>query len=313
MVTIESRILFVVCCFCTTFAVVLEVAKVHAYWNVSFYCFFDMKKSILLLTLCLFTSLAVVAEEYDLIITTERSQIHCIIQEISDVSVRYVRSDRPQTIVFSTPLSQVVAIVYRDGTVEQITPQTSSVETAALPANEPTTANPQGTTIVPQETTLTDTKEETAEPQRQPTIMQKPKTAKPTLAKGGGRIYREKNEYMYNDSYISAKEVGRILQTNAVAHDSWQRAHRLSVGGIVLSSLGAGTLIVSLCCIPAGIEASMGVLGGGVVLSSVGVGLLCGSLSRYDKAIDIYNTTIDSRVQLHVFASPTDVGLALRF
>ena len=62
MVTIESRILFVVCCFCTTFAVVLEVAKVHAYWNVSFYCFFDMKKSILLLTLCLFTSLAVVAE-----------------------------------------------------------------------------------------------------------------------------------------------------------------------------------------------------------------------------------------------------------
>ena len=80
-----------------------------------------------------------------------------------------------------------------------------------------------------------------------------------------------------------------------------------------MSSLGAGTLVVSLCCIPAGIEASMGLLGGGVVLSSVGVGLLCGSLSRYDKAIDIYNATIDSRVQLHVFASPTDVGLALRF
>ena len=278
----------------------------------SHFMFFDMKKSILLLTLCLFGSLAVVAEEYDLIITTERSQIRCIIQEISDVSVRYVRSDRPQTIVFSTPLSQVVAIVYRDGTIEQITPQTPSAETAALPATEPATANLQKTAIVPQETTIADTKEQKAEPQRHPTITSEPKAAKPSSTKGGGRIYREKNEYMYNDSYISAKEVGRILQTHAVAYDSWQRAHRLSVGGIVLSSLGAGTLVVSLCCIPAGIEASMGLLGG-VVLSSVGVGLLCGSLSRYDKAIDIYNATIDSRVQLHVFASPTDVGLALRF
>lgn len=259
-----------------------------------------MKKSFFLGLLCLLSVTSLAAEEYDLIITTDRARIPCTILEISDVAIRYTRTDRPQTITFSTPLRQVYAIVYRDGTIEQISAVSAPATIDTVAATASTVARPTATTT------------STAEPAH----TAKTTKATPTTSSGDklpGRIYRDKNEYIYNDHYISEKEVGRVLQTDALAYDSWQRAHRLYTGGIVATSVGGGIALIGLCCIPASVGAGLGVAGGGLVVSCVGVGLLCGSLGRYEHSIDIFNDHVDARLQVSFFASPSDVGLAMRF
>ena len=270
-----------------------------------------MKKSFFLGLLCLLSVASLAAEEYDLIITTDRARIPCTILEISDVSIRYTRTDRPQTITFSTPLRQVYAIVYRDGTIEQVSVSSApaTIDTVATSVSavarsaEPSVARPTATTT------------STAEPAH--TAKTTKATAETKAISSGnklpGRIYRDKNEYIYNDHYISEKEVGRVLQTDALAYDSWQRAHRLYTGGIVATSVGGGIMLIGLCCIPASVGAGLGVAGGGLVVSCVGVGLLCGSLGRYEHSIDIFNDHVDARLQVSFFASPSDVGLAMRF
>lgn len=267
-----------------------------------------MKKSFFLGLLCLLSIASLAAEEYDLIITTDRARIPCTILEISDVAIRYTRTDRPQTITFSTPLRQVYAIVYRDGTIEQISAVSAPATIDTVTATASTVARSTETPIARQTATGTSTAE--------PAHTAKTTKAAPTTSSGDklpGRIYRDKNEYIYNDHYISEKEVGRVLQTDALAYDSWQRAHRLYTGGIVATSVGGGIALIGLCCIPASVGAGLGVAGGGLVVSCVGVGLLCGSLGLYEHSIDIFNDHVDARLQVSFFASPSDVGLAMRF
>lgn len=267
-----------------------------------------IKKSFFLGLLCLLSIASLAAEEYDLIITTDRARIPCTILEISDVAIRYTRTDRPQTITFSTPLRQVYAIVYRDGTIEQISAASAPATIDTVAATASTVARSTETPIARSTATTTSTAE--------PAHTAKTTKAAPTTSSGDklpGRIYRDKNEYIYNDHYISEKEVGRVLQTDALAYDSWQRAHRLYTGGIVATSVGGGIALIGLCCIPASVGAGLGVAGGGLVVSCVGVGLLCGSLGRYEHSIDIFNDHVDARLQVSFFASPSDVGLAMRF
>lgn len=267
-----------------------------------------MKKSFFLGLLYLLSVASLAAEEYDLIITTDRARIPCTILEISDVAIRYTRTDRPQTITFSTPLRQVYAIVYRDGTIEQISAVSAPATIDTVTATASTVARSTETPIARSTATTTSTAE--------PVHTAKTTKAAPTTSSGDklpGRIYRDKNEYIYNDHYISEKEVGRVLQTDALAYDSWQRAHRLYTGGIVATSVGGGIALIGLCCIPASVGAGLGVAGGGLVVSCVGVGLLCGSLGRYEHSIDIFNDHVDARLQVSFFASPSDVGLAMRF
>lgn len=267
-----------------------------------------MKKSFFLGLLCLLSVASLATEEYDLIITTDRARTPCTILEISDVAIRYTRTDRPQTITFSTPLRQVYAIVYRDGTIEQISAASAPATIDTVAATASTVARSTETPIARPTATGTSTAE--------PAHTAKTTKAAPTTSSGDklpGRIYRDKNEYIYNDHYISEKEVGRVLQTDALAYDSWQRAHRLYTGGIVATSVGGGIALIGLCCIPASVGAGLGVAGGGLVVSCVGVGLLCGSLGRYEHSIDIFNDHVDARLQVSFFASPSDVGLAMRF
>lgn len=267
-----------------------------------------MKKLFFLGLLYLLLIAPLAAEEYDLIITTDRTRIPCTILEISDVAIRYTRTDRPQTITFSTPLCQVYAIVYRDGTIEQISAVSAPATGDTVAASASTVARSAESPVACPTATATPT----AEPAHTAKTT-KATTPPPSSGKLPGRIYRDKNEYIYNDHYISEKEVGRVLQTDALAYDSWQRAHRLYTGGIVATSVGGGIALIGLCCIPASVEAGLGVAGGGLVVSCVGVGLLCGSLGRYEHSIDIFNDHVDARLQVSLFASPSNVGLAMRF
>ena len=50
-----------------------------------------------------------------------------------------------------------------------------------------------------------------------------------------GRIYRDNGEYVYNDVFISSKEVERILKReNAEAYAAWQKSNGLAIGGSIM-------------------------------------------------------------------------------
>lgn len=245
------------------------------------------------------------AEEYDLLITADRNQIRCTILEISDVTIRYTRADRPQSITFSTPISQIHAIVYRDGTIEQLSASNDPATTDAVPSAAPIVSPPTKHSLPHSAVAAT--------PARKPAHDAKTDKAVNSSEQLPGRIYCDRRSYVYNDRYISEKEIVRILQTDAIAYDSWQRAQRMAVGSIVTTSVGGGLAIIGLCCLPASIGAGLGVAGGGLAMVCVGTGLICGAMARQERAIDLYNDHVDARLQVSFFASPSDVGFAIRF
>lgn len=131
-----------------------------------------------------------------------------------------------------------------------------------------------------------------------------------------GRIYRDNNEYMYNDTYISSKEVERILQReNSSAYVKWRQGYGMKIGGAVCCGIGGGLILSSLCFLGQKTPtATLCMDGIGLVTGCVGIGLIFGANSCYNKAIDIYNSTYDhAAIQLNFFASNNGVGLALNF
>ena len=131
-----------------------------------------------------------------------------------------------------------------------------------------------------------------------------------------GRIFRDNNEYMYNDTYISSKEVERILKKeNSAAYAKWRQGKGMLIGGSVCSGIGCGLILSSLCFL--GRETPIPTLsmdGAGLVMAGVGLGLVLGANSCYNKAIDIYNSTYDqTSMRLNFFAGYNGVGLALNF
>ena len=136
-----------------------------------------------------------------------------------------------------------------------------------------------------------------------------------TESSGRGRIYRDGREYMYNDTYISSKEVERILRNqDALAYEQWKRGRRLSIGGAVVTGVGAGLALGSLAFTPVDLGVALGLSGAGLVVTGVGVILICCAPAKYNKAIDIYNSKYDNTaMQLNFFVAPSEVGIALNF
>ncbi len=257
-----------------------------------------MRKTILFCVFFLFSAFSLFAEEYDLIVTNERSKIQCTIYEITDTNVRYRRTDRPQSVISSTPLSQISVIIYHDGTIETIgeqkNPQTGELVEDTAPFGEIASQNSE--TVPSLSSTI-------------------PQTLPPSVVTFGDskQIYRDRGEYQYAGKYVSTKEVKRIIQSDVFAAGQWEKARRIVVGGYVMAGIGVTVDLLSLGLIPVGMEASLPTLGVGLVCSSISIGLLCGGYAGYHKAIDIYNSHIEPVAELHISASPASLGLALRF
>ena len=131
-----------------------------------------------------------------------------------------------------------------------------------------------------------------------------------------GRIYRDNGHYLYNDVYISDKEVARILEReNAAAYKQWQKAEGLLVGGAVCIGIGGGLVIGGIVpAIRGQYTPALGLELSALVPLGIGLGLTLGASSQYNKAIDIYNSKYDhAAVQLRWGVSANGVGLAFAF
>lgn len=246
-----------------------------------------MKRTIifLLLAVCLGCVKALAANA-DTLVLRNQSMIRCTITEMTETTVSYTRPDRPKTMVFSTPMEQIVRILFGDGTVAEIAP-------AADKEEQPQQITQQQVTV-PQQNTVVATQQKTS-------------------VTGQGRIYRDNNEYMFNDKYISEKEVERVLRTNYAAYEEWQKSKRMLTAGWVLAGFSIAGAVGALACIPAGGVAVGCMCGGTVVIASVGLGVCLGSAKHRTKAIDIYNGQIDLAAEWHLVSSQDGVGIALRF
>ncbi len=259
-------------------------------------------------------------------------QIIGTITDMTETTVSYTRADRPKSLVFSTPMEQIEKIIFSDGSMAQIADaQTTTTQYAQTTATQYTqtaqaTAVPQYTQAATQtavqpavqataQTAVQPAVQTTVQTTAQTTAQTTQTTAQPTKSAvaGKGRIYRDKFEYMYDDKYISEKEVERVIRTNYAAYEEWQSAKRMITAGWVMVGLSSAGLIATLGCIPAGGAAVGGAAAGTVVFASVGAGLAIGSLKRMDKAITIYNAQIDMATELHLFAAPEGIGVAVRF
>lgn len=75
-------------------------------------------KSFLLLLLLFMSTISHAENTYDVIITTDKEQIRCSVKEISDVSVSFVRADKPANVTYSLPKEKIFIIQFADGSTE---------------------------------------------------------------------------------------------------------------------------------------------------------------------------------------------------
>lgn len=151
-------------------------------------------------------------------------------------------------------------------------------------------------------------------------ISERPSTQQATPQKQqenkNGRIYRDNGHYLYNDVYISDKEVGRILEReNAAAYKQWQKADGLIIGGAICIGIGGGLVIGGIFpAIRGQYTPALGLELSALVPLGIGLGLTLGASSQYNKAINIYNSKYDhAAVQLRWGVSANGVGLAFAF
>ena len=140
--------------------------------------------------------------------------------------------------------------------------------------------------------------------------------SKNTEENKNGRIFRDNGQYFYNDTYISSKEVERILQReNAAAYNQWKKAEGMLIGGSICTGIAGGLAIGGLFpLINRNYIATIGMECAAIVPLSIGLGLTLGASTHYNKAIDIYNSKYDhAAIQLKWLIAPNGVGLALAF
>lgn len=131
-----------------------------------------------------------------------------------------------------------------------------------------------------------------------------------------GRIYRDNGEYMYNNTFISSKEVVRILKReNNTAYKKWKEAETMTIVGGVFCVVGSGFLIGSIFpFIRRDYGTAIGLDCATIVSEAIAIGLICGGMSRFNKAINIYNSKYDdTAVQLRWGITPNGIGLAFAF
>lgn len=272
-----------------------------------------MKKTISYFLLrCCFGICLLSAQNLDVLFLRNNTQISCTITDMTETAVSYTRTDRPKTMVFSTPMEQIVKIEFSDGTVAQIasTQTTTSTATQQTAATQTAVQQVATTQVATQQAAVV---QQPVVTQQQTAAQQTATTTQKSTVAGKGRIYRDKHNYMYDDKYISEKEVERVLRTNYAANEEWQSAKKMLTAGWVFVGLGCACAIGAVGCIPAGGAAVGGACGGALVFSSVGLGLALGCSKRMDKAINIYNAQIDMATELHLFAAPEGLGVAIRF
>ena len=142
------------------------------------------------------------------------------------------------------------------------------------------------------------------------------KFSKKSIANSSSRIYRDNGAYIYNNTYISEKEVVRILKRdNNTAYKKWKEAETMVIVGCAFSIVGAGFLIGSIFpFIRRDFGTAIGLDCATIVSEGIAIGLLCGGKARYNKAIDIYNSKYDdTAVQLRWGIAPNGIGLAFAF
>lgn len=136
------------------------------------------------------------------------------------------------------------------------------------------------------------------------------------IANSSSRIYRDNGSYMYNNTYISEKEVVRILKRdNNTAYKKWKEAETMVIVGSAFGIVGAGFIIGSIFpFMRREYVTAIGLDCATIVSEGIAIGLLCGGMSRYNKAIDIYNSKYDdTAVQLRWGIAPNGIGLAFAF
>ena len=142
---------------------------------------------------------------------------------------------------------------------------------------------------------------------------QEEKTAK---KEPSDRIYRDGDEYMYHDTYISKKEVARILQqNNSVAYNEWKKADGMVTGGAICIGVGSGLVLGGIFPLITGnSKATIGMECAALVPLIVGLGVTLGAPAHYTKAVDIYNSKFDhAAIQFQWYVAPNEVGVALAF
>ena len=152
-------------------------------------------------------------------------------------------------------------------------------------------------------------------PKQKPSVKSASTSGHPEIQQSG-RIYRDNSQYFYNNTYISRKEVERILEReNSTAYHQWKEADGLLIGGAVCSGIGGGLVLGGLLTLATGsYGATIGLECGAIVPLGVGLGLTLGAAAKYNKAIDIYNSKYDrAAVELRWHVSPAEVGLAIAF
>ena len=75
-------------------------------------------KSILFSLLLFMSTISYAENMYDVIITTDKEQIQCNVKEISDISVSFIRADKPASVTYSLPKEKIFIIQFADGSVE---------------------------------------------------------------------------------------------------------------------------------------------------------------------------------------------------
>ena len=150
-------------------------------------------------------------------------------------------------------------------------------------------------------------------------LIARPKQSPTTVASApqtSGRIYRDNKEYMHNNRYVSKKEVARILEMeDKAAYKQWKKADGLLIGGAVCTGVGGGLVIGGLLSLAGGDAIPCIALDCcALVPLGIGLGLCLGADSKYNKAIDIYNSKYDkTTMQLQWRVAPNGVGLAIAF
>ena len=267
-------------------------------------------KRILLIACFVIASMPFFAQ--DIIVTMNAQKIEAKILEVSKNEIKYKEKSNLNGPTFILDTKEISSIIYSNGKVvvyNQEVAVTSDKKTEEI----------QAKTITP----ITD--EKTVEITK--TTSEQATATSPTSASQSGRIYRDNGSYMYNDTYISSREVVRILQKeNESAYKQWQKADGMSIGGAVCSGVGLGLALGSIFPFIYRNKAytsaefsswtwvGIGLASAGGVCAIVGAGLLIGASAQYNKAIDIYNSKYDqAAVQLQWSVGINGVGLALVF
>lgn len=202
--------------------------------------------------------------------------IEARIVEMKSDHVTYVVGDEESTL----PASQIKTVTFKNGQVKVYNQAAASV-------------------VATPKTSETRTKQST-----------------PSVVPTSGRIYRDGNEYMHNNRYISSKEVERLLEReDKAAYKQWKKANGLLIGGSVCTGIGSGMVIGGLISLTSGDAIPcLAMECCALVPLGIGLGLCLGANSNFNKAIDIYNSKYDhAAVQLQWRVAPNEVGLAIAF